>query len=627
MRDKPALKKRKRPKNLQAALPSMQRIVQRFWPQIRKQGWLLTLSAIGLLVEIFARLLEPWPLKYIFDNIILPDASFNTTDVPLIGDASPIVLLTILTLAIVAATALRAAAAYLSLVGMTVAASRILTEIRANLYAHIQRLSLSFHDRAKSGDLIARITSDTDRLRDVTVTAALPLAVNTFTLFGMVGVMFWLNAELALIGLAVFPLFLLSTLKLTKQIHSVARQQRKREGAIASTAAEALGAIKVVQALSLEGMLEAMFSSENEKSLEEGVKTQQLAARLQRTIELLVAIATALVLWRGVQLVMQRAVTPGDLLVFITYLKTAFKPTKQLAKHTAQLAKATASGERIIDLLDTAPDIRDTRGAIESPSFRGAVRFKNVSFAYEPDKIILNNLDFEAQPSQRVALVGPSGGGKSTLVSLLLRLYDPIEGQILIDGHDLREYKLESLRRQVSIVLQESVLFAASVRDNIAYGSLGATDREIERAARLANAHEFIMALPEGYDTILGERGATLSGGQRQRIAIARAAVRQAPIVILDEPTVGLDNENEHTVIEALGRLTQNSTTFLITHDLRAATSANQILYIERGEILECGTHAELMNLGKRYATLYQLQAAIGSDDQPDEKDSYALQT
>ncbi|MCA1991963.1 MAG: ABC transporter ATP-binding protein/permease [Coleofasciculus sp. S288] len=603
----------------------MQRIVQRFWPQIRKQGWLLTLSAIGLVIEIIARLLEPWPLKYIFDYIILPDASLNTSDIPLIGNFSPIAVLTLLTLAIVAATALRAMAAYLSLVGMSLAASRILMEIRANLYTHIQRLSLSFHNQAKSGDLITRITSDTDRLRDVTVTAALPMAVNTFTLFGMVGVMFWLNTELALIGLAVFPLFLLSTLKLTKQIHGVARQQRKREGAIASTAAEALGAIKVVQALSLEGMLETIFSSENEKSLEEGVKTQQLAAGLQRTIELLVAIATALVLWRGVQLVIARAVTPGDLLVFITYLKTAFKPTRQLAKYTAQLAKATASGERIIDLLDTAPDIRDTRGAIKAPPFRGAVRFQNVSFAYEPGKIILNNLNFEAQPGQRVALVGPSGGGKSTLVSLLLRLYDPIEGQILIDGHDLREYKLESLRRQVSIVLQESVLFAASVRDNIAYGSLGATDEEIKRAARLANAHDFIMALPQGYDTLLGERGATLSGGQRQRIAIARAAVRKARIVILDEPTVGLDNENEHTVTEAMGRLTQNSTTFLITHDLRAATSAEQILYIEKGEVLERGTHAELMNLGGRYAALYQLQCAIDSDDQPNEKNSYAL--
>ncbi|MCG8364169.1 MAG: ABC transporter ATP-binding protein/permease, partial [Pseudanabaenales cyanobacterium] len=498
----------------------MKRIVQQFWPQIRKQGLLLVLSFLGLFIEIFARLLEPWPLKLIFDHILVPDAS-AFLNIPLLDGASPMVLLLIATVAIVAATGLRAAAAYISLVGMSLAASRIITEIRAKLYAHLQRLSLSFHYRAKSGDLITRITSDIDRLRDVTVTAALPLLVNTFTLVGMVGVMFWIDWELALIALTVFPLFLLSTLKITKRIRSVARQQRKRSGAMAATAAEAMGAIKVVQALSLESMLEDMFSSDNRKSLEESARTQQLSAGLQRTAELLVAVATALVLGRGVQLVLQGSATPGDLLVFITYLKTAFKPTRQLAKFLTQIAKAVASGERILDLLDIVPDIRDSRGAIEAPAFRGEVSFQNVNFAYESGKDILRGLNFDAQPGQRIALVGPSGGGKSTLVSLLLRLYDPLEGQIRIDGHDLREYKLESLRRQISIVLQESVLFGVSVRDNIAYGSLGATDEEIETAARMANAHDFIMALPQGYDTPLGERGAMLSGGQRQRIAIA----------------------------------------------------------------------------------------------------------
>jgi ATP-binding cassette subfamily B protein len=297
----------------------------------------------------------------------------------------------------------------------------------------------------------------------------------------------------------------------------------------------------------------------------------------------------------------------------MTYLKTAFKPTKQLAKQMAQIAKATASGERIIDILDTVPEIRDPKGAIAAPPFQGQVSFRHVVFGYEPEKSILQDISFTAQPGQRVALVGPSGGGKSTLVSLLLRLYDPIAGSICIDGHDLREYQIESLRRQISIVLQDSVLFAVSVRDNIAYGSLGATDAEIEAAARLANAHDFIMALPDGYDTLLGERGATLSGGQRQRIAIARAAVRRARIVILDEPTVGLDNENEQAVTEALERLTQGCTTFLITHNLQGAVTADQILYIEQGRILEQGTHTDLMRQGQRYAALYQIQSAIDS--------------
>jgi ATP-binding cassette subfamily B protein len=607
------LTKRKRPKTPKAAIAGLRRIMTRFWPEIRKQKVLLGLAWLGLLGEILAQLLEPWPLKLIFDYIIMPDAAAGTLPMPGLSELPELVLLTMLTLAIVLATVLKAGASYMSLVSLSIASSRIIAEIRAKLYGHLQRLSLSFHSKARNGDLITRIINDIDRLREVTITAAVPLVVNTLTLVSMVGVMFWMNIQLAIIGLLVFPLFVLTATKLTKQIHQVARQQRKREGAMAATASEAINAIKVVQALSLEGMLEDMFASDNTKSLEDVARTQQLSAGLRRTVEILVAVATAIVLWRGVQLVTTGAATPGDLLVFMTYLKTAFKPTKQLAKQMAQIAKATASGERIIDILDTVPEIRDPKGAIAAPPFQGQVSFRHVVFGYEPEKSILQDISFTAQPGQRVALVGPSGGGKSTLVSLLLRLYDPIAGSICIDGHDLREYQIESLRRQISIVLQDSVLFAVSVRDNIAYGSLGATDVEIEAAARLANAHDFIMALPDGYDTLLGERGATLSGGQRQRIAIARAAVRRARIVILDEPTVGLDNENEQAVTEALERLTQGCTTFLITHNLQGAVTADQILYIEQGRILEQGTHTDLMRQGQRYAALYQIQSAIDS--------------
>jgi len=393
------------------------------------------------------------------------------------------------------------------------------------------------------------------------------------------------------------------------------RSQRQREGAMAATAAESIGAIKVVQALSLQNMLENSFSRHNRQSLKESAKAQRLAAGLERMVELLVGIATALVLWRGVQLVLKQAITPGDLLVFVNYLRIAFKPMRQLAKYTGQIAKATASGERILDVLDTVPDIRDVRGATEAPPLRGSVRFENVSFAYEPTNRILHNITFEVQPGQRIALVGPSGGGKSTLVSLLLRLYDPIEGKILVDGGDLRQYKLQSIRRQISVVLQDTILFAASVRDNIAYGCLGASDEAIEKAARLANAHDFIMALPEGYETVLGERGATLSGGQRQRISIARAAIRQAAIVILDEPTTGLDNENERAVNEALDRLTHKRTTFVVSHNLRAIEQADLIFYIENGRILEQGTHKQLLRFNGRYAAMYTCEKQVGSGE------------
>lgn len=267
--------------------------------------------------------------------------------------------------------------------------------------------------------------------------------------------------------------------------------------------------------------------------------------------------------------------------------------------------------------------MRDLPGAKKAHPFFGAIRFENVSFGYSTGKEILKNVSFAVQPGQQVAVVGPSGSGKSTLLSLILRLYDPDSGRILIDSQDLREYTLDSLRQQISVVLQDSVLFAVSVQENIAYGKLGSSRKEVEQAARLANAHEFIMQLPQGYDTVLGERGGTLSGGQRQRIAIARAAIRQAPIVILDEPTTGLDSASEQIVNAALEKLTEERTTFTISHNLRAVQHADIILYVEGGSILEQGTHSELMRLGGHYATLYQMQSIIDSEQTGD---TYAIE-
>jgi ATP-binding cassette subfamily B protein len=603
--------KKKRPQNVKQGISGINRIVKHFFPQIRQQGGLITISFLALLAETGLHILEPWPLKFIFDEIIFKEFQVKSLRVPLLDNFNVITLLTLLVIALVITALLRGTMAYISTAGMAVAATKVMSEIRANLYSHIQSLSLSFHHKAKTGDLITRVTYDIERLREVTVVAALPLLTNTLTMTGMLAVMMWLNLQLAAIAVIIFPLFLITTATMSKRIHQVAKKQRQREGVMAATAAEAIGAIKVVQALSLQSRLEKTFAKQNQKSLNESAQTQKLRAGQERTVEVLVAVATAFVLWRGVQLVIQGAVTPGDLLVFITYLKVAFKPMRQLAKYTGQIAKAIASGERIVDLLEIVPEVRDSRWAYPAHSFRGIVEFRNVSFAYENQPNTLNNISLTVLTGQKVALVGASGGGKSTLVSLLLRLYDPLEGQVLIDGEDLREYTLDSLRKQISIVLQDSILFATTIRDNIAYGCVEATDEEIEAAARLANAHDFIMALPEGYNTVVGERGATLSGGQRQRIAIARAAIRKAPIVILDEPTVGLDNRSERIVTDALERLTQTSTTFLITHDLRTAKNAAQIFYLEGGKILEQGTHEQLMKLGKHYATLYRLQQTV----------------
>ncbi len=593
-------------------MPSLGRIVRQFMPYIRKQRLLIAGGMLALVAEVFFRLLEPWPLKFIFDYVILSEGAANTAGAsgyPAIDALAPMTLLTYCVLAVVLFAGLRALTAYASTIGFAVTGNRVLTEVRNVVYRHLQYLSLSFHTRARAGDLTVRVISDVGMLKEVVVTAALPLVGNTLILIGMVGVMLWLHWQLTLLALVIIPLFWWRTTTLSRRIKDASRKQRQREGAMAATAAESIGAIKVIKALSLERFFADAFSSQNQKDFKEAVKGKRLMASLERSVDVFIAIGTALVLWYGVRLVLRGALTPGDLLVFLTYLKSAFKPVKDFAKYTGRLSKAAASGERILDLLNRVPEVRDRPDAEPAPRFHGAVCFEHVSFEYEPGQPMLKDIDFEVSPGQRVVLVGPSGNGKSTLMNLLLRLYDPSQGRITIDGHDIRACTLESLRAQLGVVLQDSLLFAASVRDNIAYGAPGATNAQIEAVARLANAHEFIVALPQGYDTILSERGATLSGGQRQRLAIARAAIRQAPILILDEPTVGLDEQNERAVIEALRRLAAHRTTFLVTHDLKLAARSDLILYIEDGRVAERGTHDQLLQVNGCYAALYRLQA------------------
>ncbi len=595
-------------KSFRKATPGFFRFVKKFSPILRKQKALISGSFLALFGEIILRILEPWPLKFIIDRVIITEHSGEQLSFHAVDALDPITLLTFAALGTLIVAGLRGVSSYYNKVGFALIGNRLLTEVRSMLYRHLHSLSLSFHNKARSGDLVVRVISDIGMLKDVAVTAVLPLLGNMFILAGMVGVMFWLNWQLTLLAMTTVPLFWLSTMVIGRKIQQVSRKQRKREGAIAATVAESIGAIKTVQALSLDEKFTKIFSSQNNKSLKEGVQAKRLEAGLERTVSILIALATALVLWFGARFVLRGELSPGELLVFLFYLKSAFKPVQNFAKYTGRMAKASAAGERVLDVLEEKTDIYDMPGAVEAPLFRGEVRFDNVCFAYEQNHKVLENINFKVSPGQSVALVGGSGHGKSTLAGLVLRLYDPTLGKVMIDERDIREYTLDSLRGQISVVLQDTILFAASVRDNIAYGMPNTIPEEIEAAARLANAHKFIEAMPEGYDTILGERGTTLSSGQRQRIAIARAAIRKAPILILDEPTTGLDEMNEREILKSLGILARRCTTFLITHNLDYASRADLIAYIENGSILECGTHDELMRANGYYATMYQLQ-------------------
>jgi ATP-binding cassette subfamily B protein len=598
-----------KPQTFKESLPGLCRVLRHFWPQTRKHHWLVASSSAALLAEVVFRLLEPWPLKVVFDRVINKMHGAHGYKVSFFDIFDPITLLVIMAILTVVLTALRAMAGYWTTVGYAKIGNRVLSQVRLQLYRHVQYLSLSFHTKARTGDLVVRVISDVGLLQDVVVTAVLPMLAKSLILAGMVGLMFWLNWHLALVALCVFPLFWLRTLSMGRKINEVARLQRKREGAMAATASETINAIKTVQALSLESAFERQFTRQNEKNWKQDVKAKRLAASLERSVDLLTAIAGALVLCYGTLLVLRKELSAGALLVFLAYLKNAFRPIQEFAKYTSRLGKAAAAGERVLDLLQHVPEIRDLPGAVRAPAFRGAVRFERVDFYYEAGQPLLQGIDFEVEPGQSVALVGHSGSGKSTLLSLLLRLYDPVRGRVLIDGRDLRDFTLESLRSQISAVLQDNLLFAGTVRENIAHGAPEATAEQIVSAARLANAHDFIMSLPLGYDTVLGERGVTLSQGQRQRLAIARAAIRKAPILILDEPMTGLDKGNEHAVLESLERLDYGCTTFLITHDLRHAARAHLVLFLKAGRIVERGTHAQLLQANGPYAAMYRLHS------------------
>lgn len=584
----------------------IRRILRRFRPYMKGQGGLMVASLTALLLSTLMRLLEPWPLAFVVDHVLEAGRS-NDRPLPLGLDMMSLIWLA--AGAVIVTAALRALAGYLSTVGFARIGNVVLSKARNALYLKLLGLSMSFHQRMRSGDLALRLVNDVGQLREVTVSAVLPMLANIFILLGMFIVMFVLNWELALLSLIPLPVMWFSARRSSRLIHEASRRQRTREGSLASTATESMSAIRTVQSLALEEGFSRTFQGSDGQAMNADMNTKKLSAGLERSIDLLVACATALVLWQGALQVMAGKLSAGDLLVFISYLKNSMRPVREYAKYAGRLSKALASGERIADILEETPDITDRQDARPAPPFRGDLTFRDLHFAYhDAAPKVFRGLNLTLAAGEHVAIVGPSGTGKSTLSLLLLRLYDPQQGRIEIDGQDIRNWQLATLRPQIGLLPQDALMFAASIRDNLACAAgRPVSDEEIRAAARLANADGFIDALPDGYDTVIGERGATLSGGQRQRLAIARVALRQCPILILDEPTTGLDRESEAIVRQAIDKLIRNRTALMITHDLDLAARADRIVFIDQGRIAESGRHDELLARNGPYARLWQL--------------------
>ncbi|KHO21890.1 ABC transporter ATP-binding protein [Mycolicibacterium setense] len=564
-----------------------------------------------LLVQIATGLAAPWPLKVVLDSVVghhpLPGWLHGLLQ-PLLGGEGKMHIAGLAAIMVFAIAVVAAIASYVANYLTETVGQRIGNDLRTRAYHHLQQLSLNYFDTHRVGPILSTLTDDVDTIQGFASASTLGIATDLLTIVGMLAMMLWLQWDFTLIALAVAPLLLLFVSRIRKAVKAATHEVRKRESDIVAVAEEGLQSIRVVKAFDREDLQERQLADAGQQAVDAALNARRVKSVVSPIVTVVVAACTAVVLWRGSALILAGAMTAGTLTVFISYLASFFKPVQDLAKLTNTIAMASVGVDRVNALLTAETSVEEKPDAIEPEQIEGAISFERVAFSYDSETPVLRDVTFDVKPGQLVGVVGHTGSGKSSLVSLIPRFYDPSNGTVRIDGIDLRDYKLHDLRRQIAYVLQDTVLFRGTIRDNIAFGRPDADHDEIVEMAKLANAHEFISAMPQGYDSPVGERGLTLSGGQRQRIGIARALIRNSPILILDEPTAALDAESEHLVMSALQRLMNGRTVITIAHRLSTIRDADKIVVLEEGRVVEEGSHTELLTAGGRYAELHRIQ-------------------
>jgi len=582
------------------------------------RAWLGVVFA-AMLVETLMSLAAPWPLKIVLDNALghhpLPEGLTWVHDLGLDRDTMGLALFAALATIVIAGVG--AVASYIDNYYTESVGQWVAHDLRMRIYDHLHRLSLKYYEDQSAGTLLSTMTSDVATVQDFASSSTLSILVDLMTIAGMLVLMFWLNWDFALIAVGITPFLLLFIARFKKAVKEATRNVRLHQSEIVAVVQQGLGYVRVVKAYGREDLESARLAEASKATVGAALQARRVKSLLSPVVTIVVALCTGFVLWRGTALILTGAMTVGALTVFLAYLSKFFKPVQDLAKMTNTIAQTAVGLERIDKILAADVVIPEKADAVMPATLRGDIVFERVAFAYDAEAPVLRDVSFHISPGQVIGLVGGTGSGKSTIVSLIPRFYDPTAGRITLDGRDLTEYKVHPLRDQIGYVLQETVLFRGTIRENIAYGRPDATDADIVAAAKLANADEFIARMPHGYDSHVGERGDTLSGGQRARIGIARAVIRNTPLLILDEPTAALDTESEHLVVEALTRLMKGRTVIMIAHRLSTIRQADKIIVLERGVVAEEGPHDMLLRNNGPYAALYRVQFPDAPDAAP----------